>query len=152
MSQALHQQLEIAGETIGWVRDVPFRMVPKEIVRQFKGHRFTEEEFYASDIWACRTHWNSALYENGRMVLFVYGTFDPLEKDLFVKRIAAIPEAQVGPRNFLVQAILNEVESIARQLGAVFIWTMASRKGLFRKGSGRGIIRMDKFIWENEDF
>ena len=135
-----------------WVTNVPFSMVPYSIVSQFNGHRFSISEFYESDIWRFPEHWNAGLFFEDRMIAFIYGTYDPLERDLFMKRLAADPEFQMGIKNNLIQMVLNEVENIARQKGAKIIWTMVSRKGFYRKRAGRGKINRDKFILENENF
>ncbi len=68
-----------------WKRNIPFPQVPPNLVLQFRGHRFTPKEFYFSSIWLRPDHWNSGLYINGDMIGFVYGTYDPMEKDLFIK-------------------------------------------------------------------
>ena len=134
-----------------WVTDIPFNIVPFEIVSEFNGHRFTPTEFYESDIWTFPNHWNAALFFENKMILFVYGMFDPLEKDLYVKRVAADKEFQMGTRPNLIQIMLDKVDEIASKKGAVISWTMASKRGLFRKGMGRGEINKKKFIWEHEN-
>lgn len=140
------------GHSLTWRRNVPFACVPVRIIWQFNGNRFTTEEFYKSNIWTFPEHWNSALYFDGEMVLFMYGTYDPLEKDVYVKRVAADPFAQVGYKSYMVQMILDELDRVGREKGAVCIWTQTHRKGFVRKLLGRGYIAKHKLIIENENF
>ena len=109
MPQIEQTQVESPSK-LKWITNVPFRMVPFSIVSQFKGHKFSVSEFYESDIWRFPEHWNAGLFYEDRMIVFIYGNYDPLERDLYMKRLAADPDFQMGVRNNLIQMVLDEVE------------------------------------------
>lgn len=143
---------EIEAITVlGWVHDIPFTIVPSEIVAGFRGHRFTPHEFYFSDEWRMPNHWNAAYVKNGKIVVFIYGTFNRLEKDLYMARLGAVPSFQKRD-NTILQLVLDEVENIARGKGLEYIWTITNRRGLDKKRGGRGVKRTDKFVLENDKF
>lgn len=145
---------KILREQLKWHRDVPFIFVTPEIFCQFQGHRFTAEEFYKSEIWKNPMYWNSGLFLGERMVVFIYGIWDPLEKDLNMKRLAADTLFQ-SPQKTIIEMIEDEVESIAREKGAEIIWSMVVRKGLVRKGiRGSRRLRINPYqvILENDKF
>jgi hypothetical protein len=143
------RQIEATRED--WVHDIPFILVPSDVIGSFREYRFTFEEFYNSKEWSLPSHWNAALVRDGKIVVFVYGRYSLLEKELFVGRLGSAPSFQ-GKGNRIIQLVLNEVENIARKKGLEYIWMMTDRRGLYRKGGGRGVKRTDKFILENDKF
>lgn len=145
---------KILREQLKWHRDVPFIFVTPEIFCQFQGHRFTAEEFYKSEIWKNPMYWNSGLFLGERMVVFIYGIWDSLEKDLNMKRLAADRSFQSSDIS-IINMVLDEVESIGREKGAKIIWTMVTRKGLIRKAIEmvkRGKVNPYQVILENDKF
>jgi len=116
----------------GWVHNIPFTLVPPEIVGGFRGQLFTPNEFYFSDEWRMPNHWNAAFVRNGEIVIFMYGRFHSLEKYLYVERIGACRSIQAyGGRVW--ELAISEGERIARQIGCRYIWTATGRKGEVRK-------------------
>ncbi len=137
--------------TLGWVHDIPFTLVPPEIVAGFRGQRFTPNDFYFSDIWRESNHWNAAFVKDGKIIIFIYGTFNTLERDLYMARLGSMPSFQRRDSH-LIHLVLDEVEKIAKSKKLEYIWTVTDRKGLDRKRDGRGNKRADKFILDNDKF
>ena len=118
--------------TEGWVHDIPFTLIPPEIVGGFRRQGFTPEEFYFSDEWRQPNHWNAAFVKNGEIVIFMYGHINTLSKYLYVERIGASPSVQsygIG----VWKISIEEGEHIAREKGCRYIWTTTFRAGEIRK-------------------
>jgi len=141
-------EIEDVGHRIEWIRDVPFNKVPRALVEEFKEHDFAPEEFYASDLWTYTGHWNSALYLKGEMVVFIYGSWDPLDKYLFLSRIVSDRKVR-RPDDFLLNVIFDELRRIAKSRKAKMIWSMTSKPEFYeKKGRGRFTVRRDKVCIE----
>lgn len=134
-----------------WIRDVPFILVPPEIVGAFRGHRFTPLEFYTSEMWKLPDQWNSGYIFNGQMVIFMYGHFHKLEKYLYVERIGAAPSFQrYGLKVW--ELMIEEAKKITKAKGFDYLWTTGWRKGEIRKflAAGGGKLNTFRYILDTK--
>lgn len=125
-----------------WVRNVPFREVPRSLVEEFKEHGFTPEEFYASDIWTWPGHYNTALYLNGEMVIFIYGKWDPLDRSMFIERIVSDRRIR-RPDDTVIQLAYEELYRIAKEKKARWVWSMTDKPDFYESKS-RGLFTLNR--------
>ncbi len=135
------ERKEILSGYKGWLYNIPFYLVSVELVLSFRGASFTPIEFYQSKLWTDPSHWNAALVKDGTIVIFIYGTWQRLEKYLYVERIAALPSEQ-SYGNKLWKMCIDICEDYAREKGCEAIWTVTPRKGEVKKmlESGVGLV------------
>lgn len=115
-----------------WVHDIPFFLVPVDIVMGFTGNNFTPEEFYLSTEWTAPNHWNAGFVKDGGIVIFMYGHTSKLEKYIYAARIGASRSVQSTSR-WVWDMAIGEIEKIAREKGFRYIWTTTHRRGEIRK-------------------
>jgi len=115
-----------------WVHDIPFFLVPVDIVMGFRGNCFTAQEFYLSEVWKESAHWNAGLVKDGKIVIFMYGHINTLSKYLYVERIGACRSVQSYGLG-VWELSIKEGERIAREKGCKYIWTTTFRMGEIRK-------------------
>ena len=135
-----------------WVHDIPFFLVPVDIVMGFRGNCFTAQEFYLSEVWKESTHWNAGLVKDGKIVIFMYGYHDKLERYLYAARVGACRSVQSYGLE-VWELVFKEFERIAREKGCTYLWTTTIRKGEVRKLmklENRGKLNTETFILDKK--
>jgi hypothetical protein len=117
-----------------WIHNIPFFFVPVDIVLGFRGNCFTPEEFYLSEIWKEPNHWNAGFVRNKKIVIFMYGHINKLEKYLYAERIGSDKSVQSYGLD-IWELSITETERIGKENGCRYIWTTTGRLGELRKFS-----------------
>ncbi len=85
----------MSNSTIRWVENIPFGSVPKGFIMQLSDCDYTYDDY----LKRCQImdkspfYWNLAvLNEEGQIKVFMWGTYEPLEKLLHVLRVTANPK------------------------------------------------------------
>jgi hypothetical protein len=120
-----------------WIRNIRFECVPATLVKQCRGARFNHDDWLVWSDWnnRCPNIWNIALYndEGDCIVAFVYGWWDPMDRELRVTRITAHPYLFRIDGKVLEDA-LEEIQRYASELKAVMVyWETTAWRAFKRK-------------------
>ena len=133
----VHTSGKVKGysDKLRWFHNIPFRQVPKNLIEQF--YAYTYEEYLEFCPMLSRMYWNIAGYgldsKSPGMKVFLWGSFDPLERLVHVIRITIHPELFRVDGSFL-EVILEELERYALELKVVRIyWITDSWRSFLRK-------------------
>lgn len=120
MDRALvHSEKEKQDLDIELVFNIPFAVVAKPYIEQLRSRDFDYDEYlkYASTMDKLPNVWNIAAVDksDGKLLMFIWGNFDMLEKIMQVVRITAHPST-FGIRN-LNAWMFDVVKRFGQQMG-----------------------------------
>jgi len=112
-------------ENMKWVFGVPFEEVPEELVRQIKDRSFEYKEFikWGSVLGKIPTIWTLGLLNSlDEIKLFVYGTWNPLENEIEIKR--ATIDKELEDREDILEGFVEEIIKLKqlREVKNVYFW------------------------------
>ena len=125
---------------MNYLINVPFEDAPRELIEQLNSCNFTYEEYLSmcSMYNNLDVYWNMAIFKNGEMVVFLWGTIEPLEKFAHVIRIS-IKRTMQGEviRKYLFDCMTN----FSKDIGIPLIFFITDKPEIFI-GNGPGRIKM----------
>lgn len=117
--------------------NIPFANVPIELIEQLNSCDFTYEQYLEAcpiyDDLPC--YWNFALADDGVIIGFVYGTYEPLERFMHVIRCTLSKEAR-QKRSYLLDMVVECLCKVSDQMGATNVFFITDRDDIFRNKLG----------------
>lgn len=117
-----------------WFRNIPFEMVPSHLIEAIKEKPFTLAEYYSNCALFNHSpfYWNSALIKDQQVLGFVWGTFSPLHKTLFIDHITVDKRLQ-SVSGIVIKFAVKETKEIALEKGLERIYFFSFRPKVFKR-------------------
>jgi hypothetical protein len=122
-----------------WWRNIDFKNVPPLLSGQVKGCPFTSEDWLAWADWYNRLPniWNFALMKDEEVMAFIYGYWDPLERELRIMRLSIHPTLFSAGMTAVGEATISQLKLLAKELNIrSIIFETTEWRAWMRKSSG----------------
>lgn len=105
-----------------WRANVNFLSVPVELVEQFKG-KVSKSEWVVWAKWYNNNPgtWNLAYIEDDTVMVFIYGSWEPLDRELRVVRIVADKRLQ-GIKGEVLKEAIDTLRVFSKKVNATFVY------------------------------
>ena len=122
----------VGGNIVNHVINIPFEDVPRELIEQLHDCYFS----YSDYLSLCRvfnilpTYWNFAVVENKRIIAFVWGLVEPIERFAHILRISVLPEVR-GGNDKVLRYIGDVLKEACREMGCTYAFFLTDKEHVF---------------------
>lgn len=114
----------ISYSELMWKDNVSFTSIDRQLIEQFRDRAFTYESFIKwGEFMDCLPNvWNMVMVDkDGVTRVFVYGHFNPLEKEMEVKRVSIHPDLMTVFGGFMFE-FDKRIKALAKRFGVLHVY------------------------------
>lgn len=123
---------QVANDGMNHTINIPFEDVPRELIEQLHDCYFS----YSDYLSLCQvfnvlpTYWNFAIIEDKRIIAFVWGLVEPIERFAHILRISVLPEVR-GDNDRVLRYIGDVLKEACREMGCTYAFFLTDKEHVF---------------------
>jgi hypothetical protein len=117
-----------------WKEGVSFKDVPFFLIDQLPDRKFNWFEYrkWAEVLDKMPTYWTLGLFDGEEMIGFCYGTLNPLEREMEVKR-ATLDRERFSFKGDILKEAFSIIKEIAKKKGMLVIYMPTNHAKVFKR-------------------
>lgn len=126
--------------------DIPFEDVQEELIAQLNSCDYTYEDYlkYCEIYNELPIYWNYAIVDDDEIVVFTWGTFEPLEQYMHIVRVTMLKRVRNHGTKMLM---IDCLETIRDRLGAKYVFCISTyADSIVAQSNGRCKIPEGKIV------